>query len=110
MAPRKGACHVPVSSQAFIPRPATASSLAPVVIEQSGSEADSSRKLSDLLNGRKGSELMSEWENMSRTPTTTDESATQGRESQNVPETERPEVLSGGLFDPRDTSARQAAL
>jgi hypothetical protein len=109
MAPRKGASHVLVSSQVLFPglqQPV----LAPVVIEQSGSEADSSRKLSDLLNGRKGSELMTEWEDMSRTPTTTDESATQGGESQNVPETERPEVLSGGIFDPRDTSARQAAL
>jgi hypothetical protein len=47
---------------------------APVVISQSGS-TDPSRKLSDLFNGCKESELMTRWEDMSRTPTTANENA-----------------------------------
>jgi hypothetical protein len=93
MAPRKGAFPVPVLT-GFIPRLAAAVS-APVVISQSGS-ADSSRKLSDLFNGRNESELVTDLEDMSRTPTTTSESAAQGGESVDVRETETPEVPSGG--------------
>ena len=78
---------------------------APVAISKSGS-TDSSRKLSDLFNGRKESELMTDWENMSRTPTTTtDKSAAQGRESQNDPETEAPEVPSRGSSTTPETPA-----
>jgi len=72
---------------------------APVVISQSGS-TDISRKLSELFDGQKGSELMTDWEDMSRTPTTTNESTTQGRESHNEPEPETQEVPSGGSSMP----------
>lgn len=69
----------------------------PVVISQSES-TDVSRKLSDLFDARKASELMTDWEDMSRTPTTTNESAVHGRESHNEPETE--DVPSRGSSTP----------
>jgi len=79
---------------------------APVVISRSGS-TNASRKLSDLFDGRKGSELMTDWEDISRTPTTTNESAAQARESQSVPEhePETREISSGGSSTP-ETPAR----
>ena len=72
---------------------------APVVISQSES-TDASRKLSDLFDGRKQRELMTDWEDTSRTPTTTNESAAQGKESQNDSGPETPEVPSGGSSTP----------
>lgn len=69
----------------------------PVVISQSES-TDVSRKLSDLFDARKESELMTDWEDMSRTPTTTNESAAQGRESHNEPEIQ--DVPSRGSSTP----------
>jgi len=72
---------------------------APVVISQSGS-TDVSRKLSDLFDSRKESELMTDWEDMSRTPTTTIESTAQGRESHNESEPETQEVSSAGSSTP----------
>jgi serine/arginine repetitive matrix protein 2 len=57
-----------------------------------------SRKLSDLFDARKESELMTDWEDMSRTPTTTNESAAQGRESHNEAETQ--DVPSRGSSTP----------
>ncbi|KAI9512440.1 hypothetical protein F5148DRAFT_903024 [Russula earlei] len=57
---------------------------APVVITQSGS-TDESRNLPDLLDGRK--ERRVNWEDI-WTPTTTNGSAAQSRQTQNVPEPE----------------------
>ena len=76
-------------------------SVSPPVANSKSGSTDSSRKLSDLSNGQKESELMTDWENMSRTSTaTTDKSAAQGKESQNNPETETPEVPSRGSSTP----------
>jgi len=72
---------------------------APVVISQSGS-TDMTRKLSDLLHGGEENDIMTDWEDMSRTPTTTDESTAQGRESRNASEPETLEVPSGGSSTP----------
>jgi hypothetical protein len=107
MAPRNG-LFPSQSSQASFPglqQPVSA----PVVTSPSGS-TDSSRKLSDLFNGRKESELATDLEDISGTPTTTNESAAQGGESVDVRETETPEVPSGGLSNARDPSHRQSAL
>jgi hypothetical protein len=75
---------------------------APVVILQSGS-TDSSRKLSDLFKGR-----VTDWEDMSRTPTTTNKGAAQGGESVNDRETETPEVPSGGSSTPETPALDRA--
>ncbi|KAI9509498.1 hypothetical protein F5148DRAFT_1187202, partial [Russula earlei] len=79
---------------------------APVVITQSES-TDVSRNLSDLFDGRKEKQLLADWEDISRTPTTTNESAAQSRQSQNVPEpeSETREVPSAGSLTP-ETPAR----
>ena len=94
MALRKGAFPVPILT-GIIPRlPAT--SFGSYRNLAAGS-TDSSRKLSDLFNGWPGKEskLMASWKDMPKTPTTTNESAAQGGESHNDPETETPEVPSG---------------
>ena len=51
---------------------------------------------------------MTGWEDMSRTPTTTNESATQGGEVQNDRETETPEVPSGGSSTPETPALDRA--
>ena len=79
----------------------------PVVISQSGS-TDSNRKLSDLFNGHEESELTTGWENMTRTPTTTNWSSAQGGESQDAFETETPEVPSGGSSTPKTPALDRA--
>jgi hypothetical protein len=71
---------------------------APVVISQSGS-TDLSRKLSDLFNGQKE---LTEWTDISMTPTTTNESATQCEgEAQDDREPKTPEVSSRGSSMPK---------
>ena len=74
----------------------------PVVISQSSTDA--SRKPSDLFDGR------TDWEDMSRTPTTTNESTAQGRESQNDPEPETPEIPSGGSSTPETPAHERPAF
>ncbi|KAI0281542.1 hypothetical protein BC826DRAFT_1068957 [Russula brevipes] len=87
-----------------LPQPVSA----PVVVSQSGS-TDNSRKLSDLFDGRKEGVLMADWEDMSRTPTTPNESTMQGRESQHEIEPETREVPSGGSSTP-ETPAHDKPL